>query len=242
MAETSPKRTVPQQAVLVDCHELACTFGAGPSAVVAVHGVSVQIRPRDQIAVTGPSGSGKSTLLHLLGGLVPPTAGTISWPGLGGHPLGSPGRVGTIFQAPSLIPSLDVVENVMLPLLLANTDPAKATRRAHAALRAVDIGFLAARVPDELSGGQAQRVAVARALACRPRLILADEPTGHLDHATATALLTALLAACEQTGAALLISTHDRAIAGRLSRQWVMRDGGLVTASAAADPAGQVTR
>jgi putative ABC transport system ATP-binding protein len=235
-------RDIPWQAPVVDCHDLGCAFGESRSAVVAVHGVTVQIRLGDRIAVTGPSGSGKSTLLHLLGGLQQPTAGTISWPGLGGHPLGQPGRVGIIFQGPSLIPSLDVVENVALPLLLAEIGPAEATRRATAALDAVGIAFLAARVPDELSGGQAQRAAVARALVSQPRLILADEPTGQLDHATGAAVVSALLGACDRIGAALVVSTHDPAIAGQLSHHWVMRDGALVTTEATTGTAGQGQR
>ncbi|MBL7492193.1 ABC transporter ATP-binding protein [Frankia sp. AgB1.9] len=222
-------------APLVDCRDLACTFGTGEAAVVAVHGVSLQVCPGDQIGVTGPSGSGKSTLLHLLGGLRSATAGTVSWPGLGGHPLGVPGRIGFIFQGPSLVPSLDVLENVTLPLLMADADPAEASHRARAALDAVGVGTLAARVPDELSGGQAQRVAVARALVCQPRLLLADEPTGQLDHAAADVVMTSLLDARARLGAALVVSTHDPLIADRLSGRWVMRDGAVAGASSPAE-------
>lgn len=216
-------------AALITCREVACTFGAGSLAVVAVHGVSCRLLPGAKVAVTGPSGSGKSTLLHLMAGLQAPTAGTLHWRGLGGHPLAEPGRVGVIFQGPSLLPALDVAENVALPLLFADTPPTLAREQAMAALTALGIADLEAKLPDELSGGQAQRVAVARALAAAPRLILADEPTGQLDHEAAALVIDVLLTASQELGAALLVSTHDPLIAARLPEQWVMRDGTLVS-------------
>ncbi len=216
---------------MVVCQEVACTFGSGTAAVVAVHGVSATVTSGTRVALTGPSGSGKSTLLHLMAGLETPTAGTVSWPGLGGHPLAVPGRIGVVFQGPSLLPALDVVENVALPLLLADTAEDEATTRAVAALDLLAIGDLARKLPEQLSGGQAQRVAVARALAARPALILADEPTGQLDHEAAALVIDVLLHATTALDAALVVSTHDPLIAQRLPSRWAMRDGTLSAAT-----------
>jgi len=212
---------------LLTCAGLARTFGTGATAVVAVYDVTLTVARRARVALTGPSGSGKSTLLHMMAGLETPTAGQLSWPGLGGHPLRYPGRVGIVFQGPSLLPALTVAENVSLPLLLAEATPSDATRAARNALELLDIGDLHASLPEELSGGQAQRVALARVLAARPALILADEPTGQLDHATGFAVIDVLLAACDELDAALIVSTHDPVVAAHLSQQWTMRDGTL---------------
>ncbi|HEX3336559.1 MAG TPA: ABC transporter ATP-binding protein [Jatrophihabitans sp.] len=209
----------------VVCDNIARTFGAGSAAVVAVYGVSCTVAPGSRIALTGPSGSGKSTMLHMMAALETPSAGTISWPALNDHPQAHPGRIGVVFQGPSLLPALDVAENVALPLLLADVDEREATHRAAHALSQLGIADLADKLPEQLSGGQAQRVAVARVLAARPRLILADEPTGQLDHAAAQLVLDVLLHASRELGAALVVSTHDPLIAQRLDTRWAMRDG-----------------
>jgi ABC-type lipoprotein export system ATPase subunit len=214
--------------VLVRCQDVARTFGSGPAAVVAVRRVNCEVRAGQQLALTGPSGSGKSTLLHLLAGLDAPTVGTVSWPALGPREALRPGPVGVVFQGPSLLPPLDVLENVALPLVLAGAADDAARASAAAALDLLELGGLAAKLPEELSGGQAQRVAVARVLAGRSRLILADEPTGQLDFAAATAVLDALLHAAAETGAALVVSTHDARMAGRLPERWRMDDGQLL--------------
>jgi len=214
---------------LISGHGLARTFGHGARAVVAVHAVTLTVPAGTRAALTGPSGSGKSSLLHLLAGLDSPTGGTLSWPGLGGHPLDEPGRVGMIFQGPSLLPALSVLENVALPLQLAGAATAAACQVATHALDTLGIVDLAASLPEQISGGQAQRVAVARALVGQPSLILADEPTGQLDHATAALVLDVLLRACDELGAALIVSTHDPIIAARLPQQWAMSDGTLTS-------------
>jgi ABC-type lipoprotein export system ATPase subunit len=214
--------------VLVRFSGLARTFGRGTAAVVAVHGADGEVLAGARLALTGPSGSGKSTLLHLLAGLDEPTAGTIAWPALGARHELRPGPVAVIFQGPSLLPPLDVAENVALPLLLAGSDAAEATDAAHTALDRLGLAGLASRLPEELSGGQLQRVAVARALAGRPRLILADEPTGQLDHDTGAAVVDALLEAADTLGAALVVATHDPLVANRFDSQWSMSDGRLV--------------
>ena len=215
--------------VLVRCVGVGRTFGRGSSAVVAVDGVDCVVRRGEQVALMGPSGAGKSTLLHLLAGLDQPTVGTISWPAIGTHRALRPGPVGTVFQARSLLPPLDVVENVMLPLLLEGVDRDAARSRALGALGALDLDGLAAKLPEELSGGQAQRVAVARVLVGRPQLILADEPTGQLDHATGGDVIDALIATATSTGAGLVVNTHDPLVGERLALHWTMSDGRLTT-------------
>jgi len=218
---------------LVVATDVARTFGSGPEAVVAVHGASCLVRAGDLIALTGPSGSGKTTLLHLLAGLDAPTAGAIHWPAIGTRDHLRPGPIAIVFQAPSLLAPLDVLENVSLPLLLQGIDRDTAREKADAALRQLDLESLSAKLPEEISGGQAQRVAVARVLAGQPQLILADEPTGQLDHASGAVVVDALIAASAATGAALIINTHDAAVADRLETLWSMTNGRLITKAAA---------
>lgn len=214
-------------APLVRCHQVGLTFGSGANAVVAVRDVSCVILPRARVALMGPSGAGKSSLLHLLAGLERPTSGTIEGQLVeAGKPAG-PGTVGLVFQSPSLIPALDVLENVALPLILAGVPEGQARGGAHDALASLGIDWLEGNLPEQLSGGQAQRAAVARVLACQPRLILADEPTGQLDHATGVHVIEVLIQAADSLDAALLVSTHDPLIAGMLDQIWQMQDGGL---------------
>ncbi|WP_427896162.1 ABC transporter ATP-binding protein [Kribbella sp. GL6] len=207
---------------LVRCTDVARTFGRGDQAVVAVHGCTCAVEPGARIAITGSSGSGKSTLLHLLAGLETPTDGTVERPELGAR------DIAVVFQGPSLLPALTVSENVSLAAVLTGTDEAEADRRATAAMATVGVAGLAGQLADTLSGGQAQRVAIARAIALRPRLVLADEPTGQLDADTGAHVLDVLLAAAVETGAALVVTTHDPVVAGRLDEQWQMNDGRLL--------------
>lgn len=213
--------------LLVRCDQLARTYGSGRSALVALHGATCEIWAGDRLAIMGPSGSGKSTLLHLIAGLDTPTAGSITWPALGQRASLRPGPVALVLQGPSLLPPLDVTENVALPLVLGGVDPVHANERAHRALSRLELVALANKLPEELSGGQAQRVAIARALAQEPRLLLADEPTGQLDHTIAGEVIEVLLEAADHTGAALVVSTHDPAVADRLARCWTVADGRL---------------
>lgn len=211
---------------LVRCLDVGRRYGSGPNTVIAVYSVTCEIAPGDQVAVVGPSGSGKSTLLHLFAGLEVPTAGSIQWPGLGDHPRAAD-SVGLVFQTPSLIASMTVRENVELPLLLADTDPQQARSRADQALELLGLADLRDNLPQELSGGQAQRVVIARVLACRPRLILADEPTSQLDRDTADHVAEVLIDVSRDIGAALVVATHDPLISERLPDEWPMRDGKL---------------
>ncbi|MCU1356481.1 MAG: transporter ATP-binding protein [Acidimicrobiales bacterium] len=206
---------------------VARAFGEGPGAVVAVHDVDCSIRRGDRIALMGPSGSGKTTLLHLLAGLDRPTTGTVEWPGIGTLAELRPGPVAVVFQAPSLLPPLDVAENVALPLLLAGVDRHEARRRAIDALTLLGLQDLTSKLPEELSGGQAQRVAIARVVAGQAQLILADEPTGQLDHRNGAAVIDTLVDAAAHTGGALVVNTHDPAVAERLDVRWSMTNGTL---------------
>ena len=211
--------------LLVRCVAASRTYGEGARAVVAVHGATCAVRRGDRVALVGRSGSGKSTLLHLLAGLERPTSGTVDRPVTG---AGTAIPFAVIFQGPSLVPALDVVENVALPLVLAEVPDHVARSRATEALAVVGISELALALPDELSGGQAQRVAVARAVASRPAVILADEPTGRLDRTAGEQLVTLLLGVADDLDAALVVATHDSAVADRLEDRWEMHDGRLV--------------
>lgn len=216
-------------AVLVRCEGAARTYGRGPTATVALQPTDCAIEDARRVAVVGPSGSGKSTLLHLMAGLDEPTAGRVTWPALGDRGALRPGPVAVIFQGPSLLPPLTVHENVALPLVLGGARASDARARASDALDRLDLAGLGASLPEEISGGQAQRVAVARALAGSPRLILADEPTGQLDRASGAHVVDVLLEAAAHAQAALVISTHDPSVAERLDSRWQMHSGRLLT-------------
>jgi ABC-type lipoprotein export system ATPase subunit len=213
---------------LVRCREASRSYGRGPVRTLALAATDCEIMPGQQIALSGPSGSGKSTLLYLMAGLDRPTSGSIAWPAIGTRADLRPANLAMIFQGPSLLPPLTVAENVALPLMLAGTTEAQARVRAKAALIYLNLAELSDQLPDEISGGQAQRVAVARALGAAPRLILADEPTGQLDAANGAAVIDVLIEASRRTGAGLLVSTHDPEIAQRLSDRWEIRDGELI--------------
>ena len=211
---------------------VARRFPQGDVVLEALRPASFTIRAGDRIAIVGPSGSGKSTLLQLIADLDTPSGGTLRWPALGPSGLLRPRHIGIVFQSASLLPSLSAVENVEVPLRLlgGQADP-HAT--ALAALASVGLADIADKLPDELSGGQAQRVGLARAIALRPRLVLADEPTGQLDQPSAQQAMDALLRSLEGSDAALVVATHDPAVARRLRTVWRM-DHGLLTLPAQA--------
>ncbi|MCZ2403984.1 ABC transporter ATP-binding protein [Paenarthrobacter sp. Z7-10] len=212
---------------LIQCMGICHTFGSGARTVAAVRDATLQIAPGARIALMGPSGSGKSTLLHLLAGLEKPTSGTITGRAYSSDAVPQPHVTGMVFQSSGLIAALDVLENVALPLILAGASDGRARSLAHEALELLNLEALERKLPEELSGGQAQRVAIARVLACRPRLILADEPTGQLDHVTALSVLDVLLRSADSLNAAVLVSTHDPLIAELLDEVWSMHDGVL---------------
>jgi ABC-type lipoprotein export system ATPase subunit len=212
---------------LVRCSGAARTYGSGPTATVALQPTDCEVWPGARIAIVGRSGSGKSTLLHLMAGLDEPTLGTVEWPALGERRALRPGPVAVVFQGPSLLPPLTVQENVALALVLDGATETRARERARAALELLDLLGLGDKLPEEISGGQAQRVAVARAVAGEPRVILADEPTGQLDRANGAAVVDVLEAAADHSDAALVVSTHDPNVAARLPERWDMHSGRL---------------
>jgi putative ABC transport system ATP-binding protein/lipoprotein-releasing system ATP-binding protein len=215
---------------LVRCLGAGRTYGSGSAATVALQPTDCEVLAGARIALVGPSGSGKSTLLHLLAGLDDPTVGRVEWPALGERAQLRPGPIAVVFQGPSLLPPLTVLENVALPAVLDGATDADARELARAALELLDLAELADKLPEEISGGQSQRVAAARAVAGEPRLILADEPTGQLDRAHGAALVDVLLAAADHTNAALFVATHDATVAERLATRWEARSGHLETA------------
>ncbi|HEY6277232.1 MAG TPA: ATP-binding cassette domain-containing protein [Streptosporangiaceae bacterium] len=218
--------------ILVRAKGLRREFGNGHTPVVAVAEATFEIREGDRIALVGPSGSGKTSLLHLIAGLDEPSAGVIEWPALGSAEDLRPGPVSIAFQGPSLLPPLTVSENVALPALLAGGANGDATAAAQVLIDEVGLSEVASKLPEEISGGQAQRAGVARALMGRPRLILADEPTGQLDRASAAGLVNVVFRHAEATGAALVIATHDASVAERMPLRWTITERKLQTGAA----------
>jgi putative ABC transport system ATP-binding protein/lipoprotein-releasing system ATP-binding protein len=209
--------------ILVEGKDVARHFGQN---IRALRPASFAIRSGDRIALLGRSGSGKSTLLHLIAGLDAPTGGALSWPALARKDALRPTYIGIAFQAPSLIPTLSVAENVEVPLRIAGRLSSTRTQPM-TALEALGLADIADKIPDELSGGQAQRVALARAIALKPRLILADEPTGQLDQLIARQTVDALLESIEGSDTALVVATHDPSVAERMKTTWLMDHGEL---------------
>lgn len=212
---------------LVECRGASRTYGRDEAATVALEPCDCVVEPGQRIAMTGPSGSGKSTLLHLMAGLDLPSRGEVVWPQLGTRESLRPGPVAVVFQGPSLLPPLTVLENVALPLILAGADEAAARTSAANALALLDLSDVREKLPEEISGGQSQRAAVARALAGKPSLVLADEPTGQLDRANAGQVVDALLTAVAESGAALVVATHDMLVADALDERWEIHSGRL---------------
>jgi predicted ABC-type transport system involved in lysophospholipase L1 biosynthesis ATPase subunit len=187
--------------------------------------VDLELTVGETLCVLGPSGSGKSTFLQLLAGIDQPTEGEIEWPCLT-QPL-HPKGIGIAFQAPSLLPPLDVQENVEFPLEIVGVDEATASVLSDQILEQLGLASLSEHMPHELSGGEAQRVVIARALVVRPALVILDEPTGQLDHVTARRVLDVVIKTCEEADAALVIATHDTAVAARMHRTVRLRNGEL---------------
>ena len=216
---------------LIEGHGIGRDYRLGEEAVHAVEAATFTLREGDRVAVTGPSGSGKSTLLKMLAGLVRPSSGVLSW--FGGHDTSQlrPRRIGVVFQEPSLIPSLTVRQNVDLPLQIASAMADRPRLTADEALDLLSLGDLADKWPDELSGGQMQRVAFARALVTNPEIILADEPTGQLDRPTGRAVMASVLEALDRNGTTLLVTTHDERLAAIMDSRFHMEHGHLAEAA-----------
>ena len=222
-------------------------FGSGTTEVRALTDVSVTVAPGELVAIMGPSGCGKSTLLHLAGGLEDPNAGQVLVNGRDLSTLSATARaslrrtdVGFVFQRLNLVPSLTAMENVMLPLELEGMSARDARERARHALVSVGITEQLDRFPDDFSGGQQQRIAVARAVVGSRSLVLADEPTGALDTLTGDAVIELIAGLPAATGAAVVLVTHEPRYAAWADRVVFMRDGRMVdesTVGPAASPA-----
>ncbi len=228
---------------LIQAHALERHYRVGAHEVNALDGASFEVARGEFVAIVGPSGSGKSTLLALLGGLDRPTAGTIA---VGDLELGKARdadlvkyrreRIGFIFQSFNLLPTRSAIENVEIPLVLNGIAPRKRRERALELLTLVGLAERAGHRPNQLSGGEMQRVAVARALANQPLLILADEPTGNLDTKTGASILALLRETVAARGVTLIIVTHDLDVAAHADRVIHMRDGRVEKIEAGAIP------
>ena len=220
--------------VILEAHHLTRTYPLGANKVDALRGVSLSIAAGEFVALMGPSGSGKSTLLQVLGGLDRPTSGEVV---LEGQDLGHLSddqatllrrdRTGFVFQSFNLIPLLTVRENVALPFTIAGGDPNRGelAQRIAEVIELVDLTGKERHKPDQLSAGEQQRVAVARALVTRPALLFADEPTGNLDYTTGTEILDALWRSCVDRGQTIVLVTHDAKAAAYADRVLVVGDG-----------------
>jgi putative ABC transport system ATP-binding protein len=221
-------------APILEARQLTKHYRLGEMTVEALRGVSLEVRPGEFVALMGPSGSGKSTLLQLLGGLDRPTGGEVI---LQGEPVSRltdeaatrlrREKTGFVFQFFNLIPLLDVSENIALPFTIAGRDLRErdVAGRIRDVIALVDLVGKERHRPDQLSAGEQQRVAVARALVTRPAILLADEPTGNLDYTTGTDLLQALSRSCVERGQTIVLVTHDSKAAAYADRVLVISDG-----------------
>ncbi|MBU2586938.1 MAG: ABC transporter ATP-binding protein [Alphaproteobacteria bacterium] len=228
----------------ISARNLTLTLGSQAAPVTILRGIDLDIARGEVVALLGPSGSGKSSLMAVLSGLERASGGSVTVAGADFAALSEDGlaearrgRIGIVLQAFHLLPTMTAAENVATPMELAGM--ADAAPRAQAELAAVGLGHRTGHYPTQLSGGEQQRVAIARATAPRPDLIFADEPTGNLDAATGEEIINLLFARRAETGATLLIITHDASLAARCERVLTMADGVIVsdTAPSAADAA-----
>jgi putative ABC transport system ATP-binding protein len=220
---------------VIDVRDVTRTYRLGGDDGAVVHalaGVTFSVEPGEMVAIVGPSGSGKSTLLHLLGALDRPTTGVVRFSGRDVVDLSDGelaalrnAEIGFVFQQFQLLARTPAIANVALPLVYGGVPRAERRERAAAALEAVGLGHRLDHRPAQLSGGEQQRVAIARALVTRPRVILADEPTGNLDTATGGEIMELLQRLNHDEGVALVVITHDPAVAALAPRQISIRDG-----------------
>ncbi|GAC1330687.1 MAG: lipoprotein-releasing ABC transporter ATP-binding protein LolD [Steroidobacteraceae bacterium] len=222
-------------AVVLEGKELAKEFIQGDVKIQVLRAASINVRAGERIAIVGASGSGKTTLLQLLGGLDLPTSGTVEIEGSAMNRLNDTERghlrtraVGFVYQFHHLLPEFTALENVAMPLLVRRMHPRAASERARALLVRVGLAERLTHRPSQLSGGERQRAAVARALVTRPRLVLADEPTGNLDGTNAAQVFELMLELNRELGTSLVIVTHDERLAARLDRVLVLADGMLI--------------
>ncbi|GAA2884268.1 ABC transporter ATP-binding protein [Streptosporangium fragile] len=215
---------------MLEAHTLRKTF----ARTVALDGVSLKIGAGEIVAITGPSGSGKSTLLHCLAGIIRPDSGEVLFGGERIDTLGETERTdlrrrsfGVVFQFGQLVPELTAAENVALPLLFDRHGRRESLRAARSWLERLDVADCADQRPGELSGGQSQRIAVARALVAGPRVVFADEPTGALDSLAGERVMDELVGMARADGTTLVIVTHDNRVAAYADREIMLRDGAV---------------
>ncbi|MFO0909837.1 MAG: ABC transporter ATP-binding protein [Isosphaeraceae bacterium] len=219
---------------MIELRQITKVFREGPRAVPTLRGVDLRVEAGEFLAIMGPSGSGKSTLLHVMGGLEPPTSGSVWFQRRELTALSDRERsilrrtaIGFIFQRFNLVPSLTAAENVALPLMLGGMSRRESLARAEAGLARFGLAGRATHFPDELSGGEMQRTAIARALSTEPALVLCDEPTGSLDSASGAEVLEVLRSLPEPGKRSVVMVTHDPQAAGRCDRLVTIRDGAI---------------
>ncbi len=217
---------------VLEADEVTKSFGATP----ALRGASIRLERGEVVAVMGPSGSGKSTLLHCLAGIFPPDSGTVRYDGQRLDQLGDTERTrlrrtefGFVFQFGQLVPELTALDNIALPLLLAGVRRREAYARAATWFPRLDLAGLGGRRTGELSGGQAQRVAVGRAMVTGPKVLFADEPTGSLDSLTGEKVMDLMVDTARAEGTSVLLVTHDARVAAYADREVTVRDGLVAT-------------
>jgi len=224
-----------QPQTVINCIDLHKTFADDTLRVVVLNGVSLTVKAGELLAILGTSGAGKSTLLHLLGGLDKPSSGRVIIAGQDISTLSEAKKaqlrnkcLGFVYQFHHLLPEFNALENVSMPLLIGKASPKTARQKAADILQKVGLEKRMQHRVGELSGGERQRVALARALVTEPMCVLADEPTGNLDHTTAQQVIELMLSLNQQLKTSLVIVTHDLSLAQRMDRQLTLEDGQLV--------------